>query len=126
VFLCDRSLVGSNVYVQTPVLSSTAPRTLAFRSLASTRSRRTVKGLIKAHKTSFKYTVRIYKWRKVSGHWKARGYTTATVTKHSTYSRYSSIVTFNHKGSWRIRARTLATKSHKATWSAGYRYLTVK
>ncbi|HET6351615.1 MAG TPA: hypothetical protein VFG89_05750 [Coriobacteriia bacterium] len=70
-------------------------------------------------------TVRIYKYKKVSGNWKRYGYVNARVYKYGDYSRYRANVKLTSKGSWRLRAYENPDSKHAETWS-GYDYVTVK
>jgi len=70
--------------------------------------------------------VRLYKWRKVSGKWKAYGYVSARATNYSTYTKYVGTVCLPYSGTWRLRSYAPADTRHPATWSYGYDYVTVK
>ena len=87
---------------------------------------RTVYGSLKPRHTAGTYPVRIYKWRYVSGKWKAYGYVKAKVTDSSTSSRYARSMSLPAKGKWRLRAYHPADAKHAASWSRGYDYVTVK
>jgi len=76
------------------------------------------------HSTSS--SVRIYRWRNVSGHWKAYGYVNASVRNYSTYSKYSISTRLPYAGTWRLRAYVPADAGHAAAWSGGYDYVTVR
>ena len=70
--------------------------------------------------------VRIYRWRYVSGRWRAYGYVTARVHTYSSYSKYSISTRLPYAGSWRLRAYAPADSGHAAAWSSGYDYVTVR
>jgi hypothetical protein len=70
--------------------------------------------------------VRIYRWRYVSGHWKAYGYVTATVRNYSSYSKYSVSARLSQKGTWRVQAYVPADAGHASAWSSAYDYVTVR
>jgi len=70
--------------------------------------------------------VRIYKYRKVKGKWKAEGYVKATATNYKGYTRYKANLKLTKKGQWRLRACAPADAEHAETWSAKYDNVTVK
>jgi hypothetical protein len=72
------------------------------------------------------YPVRIYKYRRVSGKWKAKGYVKAKAADYSTLTRCTAIVKLTTKGRWRLRAYAPETSAYVGGWSSGYRYVTVK
>jgi len=85
-----------------------------------------VYGSLKPRNTSGSYPVRIYKYRKVSGHWKSYGYVKARASRYSSYTKYSATVKLTATGSWRLRAYSPADSAHAATWSSGYDYVSVR
>jgi hypothetical protein len=85
-----------------------------------------VYGYLKPRHAAGTYPVRIYKWKKSSGSWKAYGYTAAKASNFSTYTKYSSKLRLASKGVWRVRAYAPADAGHAAAWSSTYDYVTVK
>jgi len=88
-------------------------------------SSRTVYGYLWPRHTTHS-PVRIYRWRLVSGHWRAYGYVTPAVHSYSSYSKYSLSMHLSHVGTWRLRAYAPADSGHAAAWSSGYDYVKVK
>jgi Tol biopolymer transport system component len=70
-------------------------------------------------------TVRIYRWRKVSGKWKSYGYVSAKVSNYLDYSKYTKSMKLPVAGAWRLRALAPADSGHAKTWSSIV-YVTVK
>jgi len=71
-------------------------------------------------------TVRLYKWRLVSGHYKSYGYMTMKVSEYYGHSRYARTISLPHKGTWRIRAYHVADATDGALWSPTYRTVHVR
>lgn len=103
-------------YVRTPIAPTTMRHTRYY----------TVYGYLKPRHAAGTFPVRIYKYRKVSGHWKSYGYVTAKAYNYSWYTKYSKSLRLGSAGSWRVRAYAPADSGHSATWSSGYDYITVK
>jgi hypothetical protein len=110
------ALVTPRASVGTPV----APKTMRLGTTYS------VYGSLRPRHTAGTKPVRVYRYRKVSGHWKSYGYANATAYNYSTYSRYKVRMRLTTKGSWRLRAYAPADSKHAATWSKYYDYVTVK
>ncbi len=85
----------------------------------------TLYGSLKPRHTARSTPVRVYRWRKVSGKWKAYKYLKASAYDYSGYTRYKVKYRFPYKGKWRLRAYHPADSGQAAKWSR-YRYLTVK
>lgn len=105
LFVRARAKVGN------PVAPSTVYRNRRFTTYGS---------LSPAHAVGT--TVRVYKYRYVSGVWKAYGYVNA---KTVSASKYSISMTLPYAGRWRLRAYH-SDGGHYATYSSGYDYVTVK
>ena len=101
--------------VRTPI----APKTMSHSKSY------TVHGYLKPRHTSGSYPVRIYKYRKVSGHYRSYGYVKAKASNYYSYTKYSVKVKLTKTGKWRLRAYAPADSGHAAKWS-GYDYVTVK
>jgi len=102
-------------YVSNPIAASKMSHTKTY----------TVYGYLKPKHTANTYPVRIYRWRYVSGAWKAYGYVNAKAYNYSTYTKYSAGVKLAYTGKWKLRAYSPADSGHAATWSSGYDYVTV-
>lgn len=103
-------------YVGAPIAPSTCYRTRSY----------TVYGYLKPRHTSGTAPVRIYKYRYVSGRWRAYGYVSAKVSDYSSYSKYSAAIRLPYSGKWRLRAYAPADAGHAAAWSSSYDYVTVR
>ncbi len=82
-------------------------------------------GYLRPRHTSGSYPVRIYKYRYVSGKWRAYGYVNARAYNYGTFTKYSVSLRLPYAGRWRLRALALGDVGHVATWSSGYRYVKV-
>lgn len=113
---------GVGAYATSVILKNpVAPTTMK----AGTKT--TVYAKLEPLHTSGTYPVRIYKWKKVSGSWKAYGYVKAKAAKYNDYTSKCSVsMSLPSTGSWRLRAYAPADSKHAATWSSGYDYVTVK
>jgi hypothetical protein len=69
-------------------------------------------------------TVRIYLWKYSSGHWRAKGYRTATARGTTINMFFAAGYRFPSTGKWRMRAYH-SDSDHTASWS-NYTYLNVK
>ena len=85
----------------------------------------TLYGSLKPRHTARSTPVRVYRWRKVSGKWKAYSYLKASAYDYSSYTRYKVKTRFPYKGKWRLRTYHPADSGQASKWSS-YRYLTVK
>ena len=105
------------------------PRALVTTPKAPSKMRAgrkgTIYGFVKPRHSAGSKPVRVYRWRWVSGKWKAYGYVRATVSNYGSYSKYS-VSTSLIAGRWRVRAYCPADAEHAATWSSGFDYVTVK
>ena len=105
------------------------PRALVTTPKAPSKMRvgrkATIYGFVKPRHSAGSKPVRVYRWRWVSGKWKAYGYVRATVRNYGSYSKYS-VSTSLIVGRWRVRAYSPADAEHAATWSSGFDYVTVK
>ena len=85
-----------------------------------------VTGTLKPRHASGSASVRIYKWRLVSGRWKSYSYSTAHTADNGTHTTYSASLKFASAGSWRILAKFSADATHPKTLQSKYVYVTVK
>ncbi len=106
--------VTPKAYVGNPVAPTYARRNVAF----------TTYGYLKPRHTAGSACVRIYKYRYVSGRWRAYGYVNAKASNYSSYSKYAVSMRLPYAGRWRLRAYH-GDSGHAATWS-GYKYVTVR
>jgi len=102
--------------VGTPVAPKTVKRGRSF----------TVYGSLKPGHAAGTKPVRIYRYRKVGGKWKNRGYVTAKAYSYNGYTRYKVKLKLTTSGSWRLRAYAPADSRHVAKWSAAYVSVRVK
>ncbi len=86
----------------------------------------TVHATLKPRHKAGTYPVRIYKYRRVSGRWKAYGYWPARSRGYGAYSSCEARVRLLLRGRWRLRAYSLGDSLHTARWSVGYDYVTVR
>ncbi len=107
--------VTPRAYVGNPAAPTYGRRNVAF----------TTYGYLKPRHTAGSYAVRIYKYRLVSGRWRAYGYVNAKASNYSSYSKYSAAVRLPYAGRWRLRAYH-ADSGHATSWSSGYDYVTVR
>jgi len=106
--------------VAKPKASITAPK--APKTMKRTKSYK-IAGSLKSGRTKSTKPVRIYKYRKVNGKWKAAGYVKATFKGSK---GYKATLKLTKKGKWRLRAYVPADGGHAATWSTKYDNVTVK
>lgn len=112
----SRYATVADVWVSTPV-APTSMRKGEYRIVA---------GYLKPRHAAGSYPVRIYRWRKEAGKWKAYGYLSAKAQDYATYTKYSRKLRFEKSGAWRIRAYHPADSTHRARWSSSYDYVTVR
>ena len=86
----------------------------------------TVYGYLKPRHTARSRPVRVYKYRLTSGAWKWSGFTSAVVSDHVTYSKYSRSISLPYKGRWRLKAYAPADSGHASAWSSKSDYVTVR
>ncbi len=107
--------VTPKAYVGNPVAPTTMSKTKYY----------TVYGYLKPRHTAGSACVRIYKYRYVSGRWRAYGYVNAKASNYSSYSKYAVSMRLPYAGRWRLRAYH-GDSGHAASWSSGYDYVTVR
>ncbi len=125
------SYTFSNVNENHTIAVSFAANTLALGTpVAPKRMSRsksyTVYGSLKPRHAAGTKPVKVYKYRKVSGHWKGYGYVWAKAYDYKSDSRYKASVKLTKKGSWRLRAYAPADAGHFSAWSPKFDYVTVK
>jgi len=107
--------VTSKVYLTTPIAPAVISRLHYY----------TIYGYLRPRHPARSYSVRIYRWRYVSGRWKGYGYVSARASDYLSYTRYSRSMRLPYAGRWRLRAYH-ADAGHVATWSSHYDYVKVK
>lgn len=102
-------------WVSTPFASAVMSRKKSYA----------VSGLLMPRHSSATSSVRIYKYRLVSGVWRSAGYVSAARKNFATYTQYSKTIKLTIKGKWRLRAYH-AAPGHPAIWSNNYLNVSVK
>ncbi len=113
----------SAVFAVNPKVTLSRPYAAAF---ASAKGNVKVWGTLKPRHTKGTKPVRIYRWKRVGGKWKAYGYVSAKVANYKTYSKYTRTVHLPSKGRWKLRAYAPADSKHAATWSKKSDYVRVR
>jgi hypothetical protein len=110
----------SAVFAVNPKVRLSRPHASA---LASKKGNVKVWGTLKPRHAKGTRPVRIYRWKRVGGSWKAYGYVRAKVANYKTYSKYARTVHLPSKGRWKLRAFAPADGAHASTWSTKSDYV---